>query len=364
MNLIIRNDIKQCRTKWILFGISMLSMISLNAQIGNFGNTYIGGQDEVSAHSSVLFLGNSTSGVLPGILGTERRFTPGFMSFVGVSSSLGGNNTQHIDGYAKSYMNGSILFPLGDNGIYRPAAISNASVSNPTYAAYFGVNPSIAVTSSLRGGAEPLLPGGIVYPISVKSTMVASIDSTGYWDINGTEQTKISLTWIPNTSLSQYLSDLKNLTIVGWSSSINSWVEIPSMVDSISILGTRSTLTAGSITTSELLSPNDYDVYTIGFKIKAQDLEIPNYFSPNKDGSNDKWVLPKRLSEKYPDAKVIIYNRWGNIVWRSIGKYNNDWDGDHFKTNDPLPDGVYYYLLELDPYFKTTRTGFVEIMRQ
>jgi gliding motility-associated-like protein len=363
MNLEIRKDIKRYRRKWLVYGISVLSMISLNAQIGNFGNTYIGGQDEVATHTSVLYLDNSASGSLPGILGTERRFTPGFMSFVGVSSAQNGSNSQHIDGYAKSFMDGAMLFPLGDNGIYRPAAISNASVFNPTSAAYYGVNPTIAITSSLRGGNEPLLPSGVVYPISVKSNTITSIDSTGYWDINGSEKTRISLTWITNTALSQYLSDLKKLTIVGWSSTINSWVEIPSEIDFISIFGTKSSLSDGSIT-SELLSPNEYDVFTIGFKKEVEDAEIPNYFSPNGDGANDKWLLPQSLSDKYPQAKVMIYNRWGNIVWRSVGKYNNDWAGEHYDTNDPLPDGVYYYLLELDPLFKTTKTGFIEIMRQ
>lgn len=363
MNLKIRKDITLYKRKWILFVICISSLISLNAQIANFGNTYIGGQDEVATHTSVLYLDNSASGVLPGILGTERRFIPGFMSFVGISSAQNGSNSQHIDGYAKSYMDGAILFPIGDNGIYRPAAISNASLFNPTHAAYYGVNPTIAITSSLRGGNEPLLPSGVVYPISVKSNTITSIDSTGYWDINGTEKTKISLTWIANTSLSQYLSDLKNLTIVGWSSTINSWVEIPSFIDSISIFGTKSSLTSGSISSAELI-PNEYDVYTIGFKKEVLDAEIPNYISPNGDGANDNWVLPRSLTDKYPQAKVMIYNRWGNIVWRSNGPYQNDWGGDHYNTNDPLPDGVYYYLLELDPVFKTTKTGFIEIMRR
>lgn len=95
----------------------------------------------------------------------------------------------------------------------------------------------------------------------------------------------------------------------------------------------------------------------------------PNYISPNGDGINDVWCIDPILSI-YPKTKVIIYNRWGNIVWRSSGPYGkcssgtNVWFGQKEGSKLPVPDGVYYYLMELDDEFKTTRTGFIEIMRQ
>ena len=101
----------------------------------------------------------------------------------------------------------------------------------------------------------------------------------------------------------------------------------------------------------------------------ATNAVIPNYFSPNGDGVNDVWNLDDLLT-RYPNAKALIYNRWGNIVWRSTGPYGkstsgtNVWFGQLEGSKDNVPDGVYYYLLELDDEFKTTKTGFVEIMRQ
>jgi gliding motility-associated-like protein len=93
-------------------------------------------------------------------------------------------------------------------------------------------------------------------------------------------------------------------------------------------------------------------------------LTIPNYFSPNGDGQNDYFVLPYQLTSKYPKLKFMVYNRWGNIVYRSNGTYQNDWNAIHQPDGLDLPDGVYYYMLELDPEFGTTITGFIEIMRQ
>jgi gliding motility-associated-like protein len=92
--------------------------------------------------------------------------------------------------------------------------------------------------------------------------------------------------------------------------------------------------------------------------------KLPNYFSPNGDGTNDKWKLPASYYTKYKTLKLIIYNRWGNVVWRSVGNYKDDFDGNNLKTGEMLPDGVYYYMLELDPVFKTVETGFIELMRQ
>jgi len=107
------------------------------------------------------------------------------------------------------------------------------------------------------------------------------------------------------------------------------------------------------------------------FIVKVEEVvsDITNYLSPNGDGVNDVWNLDGLLN-RYPNAKAIIYNRWGNVVWRSTGPYGkstsgkNIWSGQAEGSSDNVPDGVYYYLLELEDEFKTTKTGFIEIMRQ
>jgi gliding motility-associated-like protein len=98
-------------------------------------------------------------------------------------------------------------------------------------------------------------------------------------------------------------------------------------------------------------------------------IDIPNYISPNGDGLNDFWEIDE-LMEEFPNARAIIYNRWGSIVWRTPDPYGttesgkNLWRGDELDTGKPVPDGVYFYLLELEDGFRSTKSGFIEVMRQ
>lgn len=67
---------------------------------------------------------------------------------------------------------------------------------------------------------------------------------------------------------------------------------------------------------------------------------IPNAFSPNNDGINDKWEI-KYLND-YPAALVTVFDRYGQPVYNSSGTYI-PWDGT-FKGS-PLPIGTYYYII-------------------
>ncbi len=86
------------------------------------------------------------------------------------------------------------------------------------------------------------------------------------------------------------------------------------------------------------------------------DLTIPNVFTPNADGINDEFEI-KNL-EHYPNAHMVIYNRWGKKVFEHNDYYNNWWDGAN------VPDGTYYYVLRYTRMGKTRYTeGTVTIIR-
>jgi gliding motility-associated-like protein len=68
---------------------------------------------------------------------------------------------------------------------------------------------------------------------------------------------------------------------------------------------------------------------------------VPNAFSPNGDGINDRWVI--RYLDQYPGAEVQVFNRYGQPVYHAIG-YTTPWDGTY--KGQPLPVATYYYIID------------------
>jgi gliding motility-associated-like protein len=84
---------------------------------------------------------------------------------------------------------------------------------------------------------------------------------------------------------------------------------------------------------------------------------IPNAFTPNGDGVNDKWNI--QYLESYPGATITIFNRLGNKVFYSVG-YSGPWDGK-FNGNE-LPSATYYYIIN-PKNGQRTFSGSISIIR-
>jgi gliding motility-associated-like protein len=91
-----------------------------------------------------------------------------------------------------------------------------------------------------------------------------------------------------------------------------------------------------------------------------QTVTIPNGFSPNGDNKNEHWYV-KGL-ELYPDTKILVFNRWGSVVYENEGYYDKPWDGTNAKGED-LPDATYYYIITLNDDEKQEFNGSITIIR-
>ena len=79
-------------------------------------------------------------------------------------------------------------------------------------------------------------------------------------------------------------------------------------------------------------------------KSNLSDIEdtLYNFFSPNGDSLNQYFKV--YLVSQYPENKLFIFNRWGDLVFKAE-PYDNMWTG--LSTNgDVLPEGVYFYRFE------------------
>jgi gliding motility-associated-like protein len=89
-----------------------------------------------------------------------------------------------------------------------------------------------------------------------------------------------------------------------------------------------------------------------------KELKVPNAFTPNGDGRNDTWNIPGL--EDYKNATIQVFNRWGQIVFKSTG-YSHPWRGDI--NGNPLPTGAYYYVIQPKEGGYGTISGMVMIIR-
>jgi len=84
--------------------------------------------------------------------------------------------------------------------------------------------------------------------------------------------------------------------------------------------------------------------------------ELPNVFTPNGDGVNDYFYIDEAVI--YPNNRLLITNRWGNLVFKEDG-YRNTFDGN------ALVDGVYFYVFYHDFAVNPEKAikGFLTIVR-
>ena len=111
---------------------------------------------------------------------------------------------------------------------------------------------------------------------------------------------------------------------------------------------------------------DDYVRPPVPPKPQASIIFIPDGFSPNMDNYNDYFQIVMKdeagtiydiFGETFPDAKIEIYNRWGNLIYEkaNYGNYTKWgtakawWDGtsmhDMQLGKDQLPTATYFYIL-------------------
>jgi len=86
---------------------------------------------------------------------------------------------------------------------------------------------------------------------------------------------------------------------------------------------------------------------------------VPNAFTPNGDGLNDKFGALGRGIKKY---HLVIYNRWGQLIFES-SNINNQWDGTYGGKLAPV--GTYSYAIKIKGHYnkKFHKEGTVSIVK-
>ena len=97
---------------------------------------------------------------------------------------------------------------------------------------------------------------------------------------------------------------------------------------------------------------------TVGIANGTTCIEVPEVITPNGDGKNDTWII-KNIGLT-PNAELLVYNRWGKLVYQTKNIAANPWDG---KYNGKLvPTDSYHYILYLNDGSKA-RKGVITVIR-
>ncbi len=268
----------------------------------------------------------------------------GLIMFESNSEVFSMSNESHVSGL--QYKTGELgfIFPCGDDGFYRPLGISAPNVENDQFRCQYIHQNSAAI-----------------YP-HVFNGIIEQINDTEYWTLNRvtTFDTKvfIGLSVQANVTPSFIMDNLNATHVVRWDEAKEEWIDEGGSYDAAT----------GMIFT--IAEENKFGVYTLAIvdaEFANEEIVVYNYITPNGNGLNDV-VLFGGL-ENFPENKVSIVNRWGETVFKIDGYDNvtNVFNGYANKgitnTNETLPDGTYYYVIEYQKLGKTKKKiGFIQLM--
>lgn len=164
-----------------------------------------------------------------------------------------------------------------------------------------------------------------------------------------------------NATIADLTSNLVNGDVVTWYDALengNAYPEDTPLVDGQIYYASNST-NNGCSTGIRLAVTVSIDT------CEPLEIIIPDGFSPNGDTINDDFLI-KNLRELYPNFKLQIYNRYGNILYKGDSNTPN-WDGTSNQGREvgsgQLPVGVYFYILELNDTNNKTIQGRVYLSR-
>jgi gliding motility-associated-like protein len=90
---------------------------------------------------------------------------------------------------------------------------------------------------------------------------------------------------------------------------------------------------------------------------------IPTGFSPNGDGTNDRYEIV--FPPQWGKANIEVYNRWGSLVYAK-DDYRDEWDGRSNRgitIGDDLPDGTYFLHIKYTDNPDANEVIYITLLR-
>ena len=268
-----------------------------------------------------------------------------------------------------------------------PTATKIAVYINNQLAGTTQTTAAIAIGASQNGSITVNLPTGIISPFTVK--IVVDDNGQGVGAVTETDEDNNEFAQEFSLTLPAVIGELTNLTScnIAFGKAIFDLEEVNPLLPSNSVgnLSFYTSLEDAQSQTNPINNPtnftSDLSPQPIFVRLNDEVCEtissfllisrncpptVYNYLSPNGDGYNDTFIIDG-LRDIFVNFELSIYNRWGTLVW--TGNNNtDDWNGLATKGilvgNQVLPDGTYYYVLNLkDKDYQEPLTGFIYLSK-
>jgi len=215
-----------------------------------------------------------------------------------------------------------------------------------------------------------LCPGNYIF--TVTDSLSCSIDSAYFVDV--LKSPKVTFEILPDTviyltnpTIKVVFPDSMRKYITNWTWDFGDSVKVENLNPASHIY--MDTLKPGQIPIR--LSFTDLNgcdtTISAELSLKKPELDIPNVFTPNDDGINERFEI--ELMDEYGKSKgdfriaylaneFLVFDRWGKKVYDAINYKSEDWDGGR------LSDGTYFFILKLTGQYRDeVIRGSVAILR-
>jgi len=247
---------------------------------------------------------------------------------------------------------------------------SNASGGIVSYDWIFGVGADPATATGLN-------PGPVSYNIPGEKTIILTITSELGCKVTGTAETNIM---VDDCCLDVAILSESTEFIAGESVTLET--NISSAVGGIIYQWTPVDILSCTDCPSPVITPTEdvtvslmiideqgceaSETLVIDVEIIIEDISIPSAFTPDFDGTNDRFTI----LGGGPNDRIVslqIYTRWGNLVYEvenlQLGNQSGGgWDGN-YKGERLQPDVFIYHAIVLEGGEEVAYTGDITLIR-
>ena len=256
---------------YILWILCSLWSVMTFAQLGVHG--------DIMLNSSLALVGvdlHFETGVLRG------QAEQAEVLFLNGAQTRGGAINTHSEVALRTVNSTRFDFPSGKQGVYLPFSLS--------------ANAAVTVSGELIAATPSSL---VAAPSNI------SMDSNYYWSLQGQGEAQLEFFLEFYPAILQELDQGEQLKLMGFTG--QAWEEIPGFIQS------------NSLRTENAIALERYTAYALGSAAISTALTPAQAITPNGDGINDRWIIANNAL--YPNAKIWVFNRWGEEVFYSAGNY-------------------------------------------